>query len=80
MRGLALLGLLALGGARAAAADGSCAAGSLRLNKTVFMQETSWYEYARRVAAGVTVIIPVGATEQARGARCPARPAPLPGG
>lgn len=28
--------------------------------------QMSWYEYAKRVAAGVTVILPVGSTEQAR--------------
>lgn len=69
-----LLLLLAVGrAARGAAQDGSCVAGAepcsgatLRLNKTVLMAETSWYEYARRVKAGVTVILPVGATEQAR--------------
>ena len=70
-RSRVMLCLLALCvAARGATEQGSCSAGSepcaLRLNKTVFMAETSWYEYARRVKAGVTVIIPVGATEQAR--------------
>ena len=53
------------------AGDDTCAAGAdcgapLLLNTTVFMAEMSWYEYARRVASGVTVIVPVGSTEQAR--------------
>ena len=56
--------------ARGATEQGSCSASgepcALKLNQSVYMQETSWYEYARRVKAGVTVIIPVGATEQVR--------------
>ena len=78
----ALLALAALGAARpGAAADGSCSAsaepGCLRLNKTVLMAETSWYEFARRVQAGVTVIVPIGSTEQARQSAKFATPWPL---
>ena len=68
--------LLALSAARpGAAADGSCSAsaepGCQKLNKSVLLAETSWYEFARRVQAGVTVIVPVGATEQVRPTRAP---------
>ena len=72
--------LAACAAARGATEQGSCSASgepcALRLNQSVYMQETSWYEYARRVKAGVTVVIPVGATEQARIA--PATPALTP--
>ena len=68
--------LAACAAARGATEQGSCSSSAepcaLRLNQTVFMAETSWYEYARRVKAGVTVVIPVGATEQVRTAPAPA--------
>jgi hypothetical protein len=70
-----LFALLLPAHALAASAD-TCDAGGgpcLKLNTTVFMSEMSWYHYTRRVTAGVTVLLPVGSTEQVR---CPLRTTP----
>jgi hypothetical protein len=70
-RALRVLLLACVVGA-AAAADGTCSASNgepcteLKLNQSVLMSEMSWYAYSARVKAGVTVIVPVGSTEQVR--------------
>ena len=67
-RRMMLLCALLLPALPAAALADTCDAGApcLKLNTSVFMSEMSWYHYTRRVQAGVTVVLPVGSTEQVR--------------